>query len=534
MDTSGAEMKSQDDKGGANGLAKQLFSAGLGGEGEGAAAYEAVRVGLGLVEKIGEGGEAEVFLAEESRPFRRTVVLKRFRESGSESREAHGFASQREALGRLNHPHIARVFESGVDTFGRLYYCMEVIDGPTLDAYCRRHRPDQRVRLRLFLCVCEAIAHAHQHGVWHGDIKPSNVLVAVDEAGQPVPKVIDFGSVGWERRRFGTPGYAGPEQYSRLRAPDARSDVYALGVLLKELSEGTPGAIPLDLGWIVKRATEAIPENRYPDVGALAADVQRFLESRPVTAVPSSALNLYRLWLLGRRHWRALGVALAMGVLLAAGLDALWRTHRAEKAAIVAKNRASSEAVRADIARHLASAGRLQLAGRYDEAERVLQEALMAAGGLKTSETTWEREVQRALARLYLIQRRHRQAEAVLIDLVASPPESVDDWEPRLDLIRLYLESRRFEQADASAKSVLAGIREWVEPRHPIYLKAIHLEGRVHVELYRYVEAYRALKEAVDGFRRHFGPDAIETRQAMGDLAEVVEVLRNQERLPKD
>ena len=527
-------MNSHDDRGGADRLAKQLLSAGLGGGAEGVTGYEAVREGLGLVEKIGEGGEAEVFLAEETQPFRRTVVLKRFRGSGSRSREAQGFASQQEALGRLNHPHIARVFESGVDTVGRLYYCMEMIDGPTLDVYCRRHRPDPRVRFRLFLHVCEAIAHAHRHGVLHGDLKPSNILVAVDEAGRPVPKVIDFGAAGWERRRFGTPGYAGPEQYSRLRAPDARSDVYALGMLLKEVSDGTLGAIPLDLGWIVKRATEAIPENRYPDVGALAADVQRFLEIRPVTAAPSSASSLYRLRLFARRHWRMLGAVVGIGVFLAAGLEVLWRTSRAEKAVIVATNRASAEAVRADIARHLASAGRLQSAGRYDEAERVLQEALMAAGGLKTSEPAWEREVQRALARLYLVQRRHRQAEAVLNDLVASPPESVDDWEPRLDLIRLYLESRRFEQADAAAKSVLAAIREWVEPRHPIYLKAIHLEGRVHVELFRYVEAYRALTEAVDGFRRHFGPDAAETRQAMGDLAEVVAVLRNQERLPKE
>ena len=204
-----------------------------------------------LLEKIGEGGWGVVYRAEQQEPVRRAVALKIIK-LGMETRSVVArFEAERQALAMMDHPNIARVYDAGATDRGPPYFVMELVRGVKITAYCDQHRLGLRERLDLFILVCHAIQHAHQKGIIHGDIKPSNIMVSVQD-GMPVPKVIDFGIAKATEARLtdrllftayaqliGTPAYMSPEQtdVNNFDA-DTRSDIYSLGVLLYELLTG--------------------------------------------------------------------------------------------------------------------------------------------------------------------------------------------------------------------------------------------------------------------------------------------------------
>lgn len=204
-----------------------------------------------LLEKIGEGGCGVVYMAEQEEPVSRRVALKIIK-LGMETKSVIArFEAERQALAMMDHPNIARVFDAGATDRGPPYFIMELVRGVPVTKYCDQHRLEVRARLDLFIQVCHAIQHAHQKGIIHGDIKPSNIMVALHD-GKPVPKVIDFGiSKATEARLtdrqlftayaqlVGTPAYMSPEQAEMGGLDiDTRSDIYSLGVLLYELVAG--------------------------------------------------------------------------------------------------------------------------------------------------------------------------------------------------------------------------------------------------------------------------------------------------------
>lgn len=204
-----------------------------------------------LVEKIGEGGCGVVYMAEQEEPVRRLVALKIIK-LGMETKSVIArFEAERQALALMDHPNIARVFDAGATNRGPPYFVMELVRGVQITKFCDQHQFDTRQRLELFVQICHAIQHAHQKGIIHGDIKPSNVMVMMQD-GHPAPKVIDFGiSKATEARLtdkplftayaqlVGTPAYMSPEQAEMGGVDiDTRSDVYSLGVLLYELLTG--------------------------------------------------------------------------------------------------------------------------------------------------------------------------------------------------------------------------------------------------------------------------------------------------------
>ena len=205
-----------------------------------------------LAEEIGEGGMGLVFVAEQEHPVRRRVALKVIK-PGLDTRQVIArFEAERQALALMDHPNVARVLDAGATESGRPYFVMELIRGVPITVYCDQCELTTRERLELFIQVCQGVQHAHQKGIIHRDVKPTNVLVAMQD-GRPVAKVIDFGVAKAINQRLtqrtiltgfaqmlGTPLYMSPEQADMSPlALDTRTDVYSLGVLLYELLTGT-------------------------------------------------------------------------------------------------------------------------------------------------------------------------------------------------------------------------------------------------------------------------------------------------------
>ncbi len=204
-----------------------------------------------LVRMLGVGGMGEVWRAEQTAPFHRTVALKLIKVGMDTRAVVARFESERQALALMEHPNIAKVFDAGATPEGRPFFVMEYVPGLPITTYCDNHRLTIKQRLALFTQVCDGVQHAHQKAIIHRDLKPSNVLVGEFDH-KPVPKIIDFGLAKATGPRLnettiytevggvvGTPDYMSPEQAdSAERNIDTRTDVYSLGVILYELLVG--------------------------------------------------------------------------------------------------------------------------------------------------------------------------------------------------------------------------------------------------------------------------------------------------------
>ena len=205
-----------------------------------------------LLQQIGEGGFGLVYMAEQQKPVRRLVALKIIKPGMDTAEVIARFESERRRVCIMDHPNVAKVLDAGATESGHPYFVMELVKGVPITEFCDKNHLRPGEPLRLFVDICHAIQHAHHKGVIHRDIKPTNVMVSLND-GISIVKVIDFGVAKatvqklTERTLFtaygqmvGTPAYMSPEQAEMSGLDiDTRSDVYSLGVLLYELLTGT-------------------------------------------------------------------------------------------------------------------------------------------------------------------------------------------------------------------------------------------------------------------------------------------------------
>jgi WD40 repeat protein len=255
-----------------------------------------------LLERIGEGGMAVVYMAEQTEPIRRKVALKIIK-LGMDTRQVIArFEAERQALALMDHPSIAKVLDAGATETGRPYFVMELVTGVSITEYCDKNNLSTKDRLALFVQVCHAVQHAHQKGIIHRDLKPSNVMVTHHD-GKPVPKVIDFGIAKATNQRLtektlftryahiiGTPAYMSPEQAELSDLDiDTRTDIYSLGVLLYELLTGTTPfseeelrkAGYIEMQRVIREQEPAKPSTKLSTLGETLTDIARRRASTP-------------------------------------------------------------------------------------------------------------------------------------------------------------------------------------------------------------------------------------------------------------
>ena len=248
------------------------------------------------MERIGRGGAGDVFKLEDE-TLGRVVAAKVLRADSPLLATVADFLREARALALFDDPRIVRLLEYRPGDTPVLL--MEHVDGFPLDEIGPSLSFAQRARL--LAEVARALDRAHGLGLQHRDLKPGHILVDARLA----PKILDFGLSRGEPDRghgVGTPAYMSPEQLDAGRPIDARSDVYALGVILYELlcglpperGEGAPAlpseidpAVPEPLQAIALQAMSADPADRYRSAGEMALDLERWLDGRPVQARPA-------------------------------------------------------------------------------------------------------------------------------------------------------------------------------------------------------------------------------------------------------
>ncbi len=511
--------------------------------------------------RIAEGGMGSVFEAHRADDvFAKRVAVKVCAATLVGETIRDRFRRERQILARLDYPKIARILDGGTTDTGAPYFVMEYVDGLPLDRYVGGRRLGLEDRLRLFCEVCEAVAYAHRNLVVHRDLKPSNILV--DASGGV--KLLDFGiakllAEGTESApadsmrtlmRAMTPEYAAPEQV-RGDPVTTATDVYALGVVLYELLTGQrpyrvtrqappeweraileqepvrPSARvayrPLrrrlrgDLDRIVLKALQKEPERRYASAEALAGDVRRHLEGRPVS-VQGDALA-YRGVKFVRRH--RLGVAAAALIFLSLVAGLVGTAMQARRATREARK---ASAVKEFLKSLFAASDPAQAQGKERTAKQLLEDGARRIATELKDQPEVQSEVARLIAAVYLGLGEYERAEPLLradIDRHRrlGGPQSVALAESLTGLADVLYDQGRFLEAGSMYEEALGIQRARRGARSPEVAELLWDVAGVRRSLGDLAAAESLQKESLAIFVETRGPDSAETMNVRESLA---------------
>ena len=545
-----------------------------------------------LVKMLGEGGMGAVYLAErDDDEFLQQVAIKVVRGLLDPER-VRQFRAERQILAWLEHPNIARLLDGGTTPEGLPYLVMEHVEGVPIDQHCDTQRLTVAARLQLFLEVCDAVSHAHRSLIVHRDIKPSNIMVT--EGG--VPKLLDFGiarlalegapdaAAPQPPGRMLTPEYASPEVVRGEQVTTA-ADVYALGVLLYELVTGarplrfatmtsaeiervvchvtphqpsvaarepsdrlpgpderarvrcaTPRSLSAclagDLDAVVGKALHKEQTSRYASVEALASDLRRHLDGRPVEA-REAKWSYVAARFVTRHRWGVGAATLLMLVVATAAVTFSVQAARlAEERDRTARERDTAQQVLGFLtelfqvsnpdarvggpvtARELLDRGAERIDAELAGKPVIQAQLLGTMGTVYGSLGIYDRSA--ALL--------ERGLELRRATLGREHPETATAME---DLAEAYRELARFDEAETLHREALALKRRTNAPPSSLASSLNNL-GLTLSERGRYADAEPLLREAIAMWQRHEGPTAEPVAVGLNNLAAV---LRQQGRL---
>lgn len=302
-----------------------------------------------LMAEVGSGSFGIVYRADD-RKLGRKVAIKLLRHQYAQSSEfCKRFEAEAVLAGQIEHLNVARVYDSHVDS-EVAYLVMEFVEGKSLAELNRQDAvPEVRVACQLVKAATDGLSAAHQAGLVHRDVKAANILVTED-----LDRVCltDFGLAQDQQNEStgvaGSLAYMSPEHLDPHRRIDERADIYSMGIVLFELLTGTrpfdgtgealrqqilfataPSVIqknrsvPQDIATITEKCLQKDPSERYQTAADLAADLQAWLDGRPIQARPVGPIGRTLRWAMREPMVALLTTLLVFGLITAGALGAM-------------------------------------------------------------------------------------------------------------------------------------------------------------------------------------------------------------------
>lgn len=508
-----------------------------------------------LLEPAGVGGMGLVYRAERADgAFEMSAAIK-FIRTPDDALMSERLAVETRLLARLNHPNIARILDGGTLGDGQNYLVMEWIEGEDL-AECReKEGVDRRRCLELFIQIAQAVSHAHQRQIVHGDIKPSNIRIAVDGR----PRLLDFGVARLisgdpgvvEQNAALTPAFAAPEQLAGDPA-STQSDVYALGSLLRWMLSGNPAGSdkPLEpseldpprsaaLAAIISKASAAQPDQRYESVPELINDIRALLDMKPVSATRNSTPARIALW--ARRNRLAAGLA---GLALASVLGAIAGISWQARIATAERDLARFEAERSSLLREqlvllFREVGRTRVVEEGTRGalstRQLLRESVDVAERLHADDPQMLASIKALLGEIHIAMDDYAGAEPLLTAFVDYRPNQASPLMKamvRADLAQIRLREGASEQALQLTADALEILRESPGANAEGIADVMQIRGQALRGLGRWDEAIAALHEATELAREKPFPSRLRATTNNNLAATLIYAGRSHEALP--
>ncbi|MBB5034539.1 serine/threonine-protein kinase [Prosthecobacter vanneervenii] len=500
------------------------------------------------------------------------------------------YEAQKHSLALLDHPAIARPHACGMTPGGRPYLVTELLHGSPITHFCDDQKLSLLARVRLFIQVCDAVHNAHQRGVVHGDLKPSNLLVKWGDQGEPMVKVADFGiakamdySLLCPNGQLRTAAaYLSPEHVTKHNL-DARSDIYALGMLLYELITGrlpiptpkdaaehvdevkrlvceTPPLKPSEclralpraqiagvaLGrkadpatypdllaehfdWIVMRTLEKRPENRYSSLEVLENDFMAYLKDAAAKEEQQPTVQGTAFGSFISEHRGLFALAAVLVLLLTAGtLLAGWLLleQKKEKVAVATRQRGESHSMTSRFLQEMfGSLTQENVKGK--DTTLVKQMLDSAVDRLDTLADNPEAgaKVQETLGLTYLALSQpldaQKQLEGALEKrLLALGGSNRETLRTMRELAEAMQAEGRYADAETLLRRTLTAQQKALGPDHPDTFVTITILAAVCDAQDKHADSETLLLGLYQVQKRVLGPDHLDTFATLGQLAQ--------------